>query len=310
MDTHNTSAWFPQSKMYMAYVRNWVPRDKGFRVPPEVDAPPSEYNLWYIPSRDRVRAIALSTSNDYLNWSRQRWLIYDEDTPLEHLYTNAVTYYFRAPHMYLAFPMRFLPDRVALEGWVGSAKARGKGLDDVLFMSSRDGLHWDRRFREAFLRPGLDKRNWTNHGNLTVAPAVIRTGPVEVSLYYVSHYQWDDVHIRRCTLRLDGFVSVHGGGDGGQFLTKPLIFSGKELVINYSTSAAGSVAVEIQDASGKPLPGFTLVDCPEIFGDETERVVAWEDGSDVSALAGQPVRLRFVLKDADLYSIRFRGTAG
>ena len=87
---------------------------------------------------------------------------------------------------------------------------------------------------------------------------------------------------------------------------KALVFQGKELVINFSTSAAGSVRVEIQDADGKPIKGLTLEDCPEIFGDSLERTVKWESRSDVSALAGEPVRLRFVLKDVDLYSIRFR----
>jgi hypothetical protein len=90
--------------------------------------------------------------------------------------------------------------------------------------------------------------------------------------------------------------------------TKPLRFTGRELVVNYSTSAAGSLRVEIQDAAGNALPGHALADCPEIIGDELERVVRWKSGPDVSALAGQPVRLRFALKDADLYSFRF--TAG
>ena len=64
--------------------------------------------------------------------------------------------------------------------------------------------------------------------------------------------------------------------------------------------------VELQAQSGRPIPGFTLADCPEIYGDQLEWVVAWKGGADVSRLAGTTVRLRFVLKDADLYSIRFR----
>jgi len=76
--------------------------------------------------------------------------------------------------------------------------------------------------------------------------------------------------------------------------------------MNFSTSVAGGIRVEIQDAEGKPIPGFTLADCPEIFGDALQRAVAWKSGPDVSRLAGRPVRLRFVMKDADLYSFRFR----
>jgi len=64
--------------------------------------------------------------------------------------------------------------------------------------------------------------------------------------------------------------------------------------------------VEIQSLDGQPLPGFALADCPEIYGDEIERSVAWKGGKDLGGLAGKPVRLRFAMKDADLFSIRFR----
>ena len=109
----------------------------------------------------------------------------------------------------------------------------------------------------------------------------------------------------RYTLRPDGFVSVHADAAGGEFVTRPLTFTGKTLEINYSTSAAGTVRVEIQDAAGKPIPGFALADCPDIFGDRLEQIVEWKQGSDLGKLTGQPVRLRFVLSDADLYAIRF-----
>ena len=77
------------------------------------------------------------------------------------------------------------------------------------------------------------------------------------------------------------------------------------MTINFSTSAAGSIGVEIQEANGKPVPGFALQDCPEIFGDEIERTVVWKKNAAISKLAGKAVRLRFVLKDADLYSFCF-----
>jgi hypothetical protein len=93
---------------------------------------------------------------------------------------------------------------------------------------------------------------------------------------------------------------------GGEFVTKPIVFKGSELEINYSTSAAGSIHVEIQDAKGNSIAGRALADCHEVFGDEIERTVAWKDGTSVKHLAGTPVRLRFVLKDADLFSFRFR----
>jgi hypothetical protein len=108
-------------------------------------------------------------------------------------------------------------------------------------------------------------------------------------------------------LRVDGFVSLHADFPGGEVTTHPLTFTGNELTLNYATSAAGSVRVEIQDENGQPIPGYALDDCPDIYGDEIEGVVRWQGGSSVGSLQGRPVRLRFVLADADVYALQFRG---
>ena len=76
-------------------------------------------------------------------------------------------------------------------------------------------------------------------------------------------------------------------------------------MINYSTSGAGSVRVEIQDRQGTPLPGYTLDDAAGHVGDTIQQVVRWKSGSDVSRFQDQPIRLRMVMHDADLYSFRF-----
>jgi len=111
--------------------------------------------------------------------------------------------------------------------------------------------------------------------------------------------------MRRYRLRLDGFVSVHAGGEEAEMVTKPLVFGGKALELNLATSAAGSVRVEIQAEDGAPVPGFALEDCPPILGDSVDQIVSWEGGTDLSHLAGKPVRLRFALVDVDLYAMRF-----
>lgn len=64
--------------------------------------------------------------------------------------------------------------------------------------------------------------------------------------------------------------------------------------------------MELQDRSGQPIPGFTLDDYQPIYGDHIARVVSWKAGSDVSALAGKPIRIRIEMSDADLYFLRFR----
>ena len=100
-------------------------------------------------------------------------------------------------------------------------------------------------------------------------------------------------------------MSVQAPLAGGEMTTRLIRFNGSRLILNYSTSAAGSIRVEIRDEAGKPIPGYALDDCRELFGDSVEQVVGWTRTRDLSALSGRAVRLRIVLKDADLYSIRF-----
>jgi hypothetical protein len=104
---------------------------------------------------------------------------------------------------------------------------------------------------------------------------------------------------------MDGFASVQAPMSGGELLTKPLRFHGSRLALNFATSAAGSIRVEIQDLAGVPVPGFALDECPQIFGDTIDRAISWGNRRDVSTLAGKPVRLRFELKDANVYAFRF-----
>jgi hypothetical protein len=203
--------------------------------------------------------------------------------PGEHLYTTSTHPYWRAPHIYVATPTRFLPKR-------GSST-------DILFMSTRDGVNFNRPINDAFIRPGLNPENWGNRANYT-AYQIVPTSDTEMSIYVSGR--------RRYTLRIDGFISVNAPQQGGELITKPLTFAGSKLMINYSTSAGGQIKVEIQDAPGKPIDDYSLDQADPIIGDRIEQVVLWKGRSDVSRLAGETVRLRFVMEDADLYSIRFQ----
>ena len=238
--------------------------------------------------------------------------------PPEHLYEHQTVPYFRAPHIYVAFPPRFMKDQRVLEldtatklGFVPDLTIpwgpnwRINDSSDAAFMTSRGGTLYDRTFMGAFVRPGPGAKNWTTRTNYPLQ-GVVPTGPDEMSIYVVRHYADPSWHIQRMTLRLDGFASLNAPYEGGQLVTKPLKFEGSQLEINYSTSAAGELKVEIQDEKGQPLEGFSLKDCPEITGDEISRIVSWQGGDNVESLAGRTVRLRFVMKDADLYSLRFR----
>jgi hypothetical protein len=271
------------------------------------------------------RAIRTATSKDFLNWSAQADLHY-VDSPPEHLYTNQIKPYFRAPHLLIGFPTRYidrgwsdsiraLPEREQRAWRAGETERYGTALTEGLLMVSRDGVTF-KRWNEAFLRPGIEREGTWNYGHQYIAWHVVETkslltggAPNELSLYATESY-WTDTSsaLRRYTLRKDGFVSVQAPMSGGELITRLLIFAGSKLVLNFSTSAAGRLRVEIQDGTGKPIPSFTLEDCPDLFGDSLERAVTWKNGGDLSALKGNPVRLRLVMEDADLYALQFKET--
>ncbi len=283
-----------------------------------------QYVLYFRTVVDGLRSISRATSPDLKDWSEPVPLEYPGSPP-QQMYTNQIAPYRRAPHILFGFPTRYVARNMTeqlrslepreLRGELAAAYARvGSDLTDGLFMSSRDGVRF-RRWDEAFLRPGPEADaagsrwmygdNYQNYG-LFETHSEVGGRPNELSMLFSEGYWREgESRLRRYTMRLDGFVSIRAPYAGGEILTRPFTFSGKRLSINYSTSAAGSVRVELQSADGEPLPGFELEECPEIIGDRVEHTVRWEAGADVGALAGKPVRIRFVLRDADLYSFRF-----
>lgn len=267
------------------------------------------------------RAIRTATSQDFLHWEQQADLAY-VDSPSEQLYTNQIKPYHRAPQILIGFPTRYvdrgwsdsmkaLPEREHREWRAGASERYGTALTEGLIMASRDGVKFN-RWSEAFLRPGIERRGAWHYGQQYIAWHLVETrssmegAPDELSLYASENY-WtgNSSELRRYVLRLDGFVSVNAPMSGGELITKPITFTGRNLTLNFSTSAAGSIQVEIQDAEGKAMPGFSLADCQAVFGDSIDRTVTWNSGEYVSALAGRPVRLRFLIRDGDLFSLKF-----
>ncbi|MCC7085877.1 MAG: hypothetical protein IT427_12820, partial [Pirellulales bacterium] len=207
--------------------------------------------------RNGLRDTVMHSSMDFLHWSEPVFLGYT-GAPPEGLYTNQITPYFRAPHILMGFPKRFVQGRK-----VPNLSNYDDGISDGVYMTSRDGIHFH-RWSEAFLRPGLQKERWVNRNNYISNGIVVTKSdesgtPDELSIYSTEGYFSADnsCRLRRHTLRMDGFVSIQAPLAGGEFITKPITFDGKKLVMNYSTSAAGSVSVELQTADGKPLEGFT-----------------------------------------------------
>jgi len=302
-DSHNTCFWDAERNRYVMYMRYFSEGEfKG------------------------LRSIGVSYSNDFAEWSEPVGLTYP-DSPPQQMYTNQIAPYFRAPQILMGFPTRYVArplndhgkrlDPVPLRDRLTKSHQRvGTDLTDGLFMTSRDGQSF-KRWDEAFLRPGAQAEGHWIYGDNYQTYGLWETStptagaPHEISMHFTEHAWLDEDHqARRYTIRLDGFVSLHAPFAGGELITKPLIFTGQRLSLNYATSAAGAVRIEIQDATGKPLPGHTLEDCLAHYGDSVDQTVAWKKGTDVSTLAGQTVRLRFVGKDSDVFSFQFKMADG
>ena len=301
-DSQNLAFWDPILGKYRAY---WRAFSEGTIT--EKDWKPGGF-----------RIIRTATSDDLVEWNPHSDLLYD-DSPAEHLYTNQVKPYHRAPHLLIGFPTRYvergasdqmadLPDPVERELRASSTPRYGYAITEGLLMASRDGVHF-KRWNEAFLRPGIERPGTWHYGQQYIGWHAVETAsdlpgaPNELSLYATeSYWHGKGSALRRFTLRLDGFVSAHGDWKGGELITKPIVLEGKQLSLNFSTSAAGSVRVEIQNPDDTAIPGFSLDDCPDHFGDSVDKTVRWKSGAGISSISGKPVKLRFVLKDADLYS--------
>jgi hypothetical protein len=287
--------WSEAEQRYVAYLRVWLS---------DGAEPAAGFG-------GNIRWVGRTASDDFVNWTPVDFMTYG-DTPVEQIYTNQTHPYFRAPHISIALAARFMALRQAVSDEEAKTLARIHGrpdmvrqCSDAVLMTTRGGTVYDRTFMEAFVRPDIGPENWTSRNNYA-ARGIVPTGPNEISFYVVREYGMPNAHLRRYSLPTDRFASVNAPYSGGEFVTKPLRFRGATLTLNFSTSAAGGIRVEIQDEQGNPIPGFTLNDAKEMIGNAIERPVSWKAGSDVSSLVGQVVRLRFVMKDADLYALRFR----
>lgn len=243
-----------------------------------------------------------------------------EDDPHSDIYYNAATIYPWAADAHLMFTAQFRhfsPDRHPFIRPRVPGQWEDYGMLEVQLAVSRDGAHWARPSREPYFPTGLADE-W-DRWYAVMGPGIVRRGNYLYQYYYSTGRLHDSVVLRPeyddsakqlggvgiVRQRLDGFVSADADHRGGYLRTPPLIFRGKCLRLNIDTGSMGTAFVEIQDADDQPIPGFSASDCEEIAGNFIDQRVYWKGRSDVSALAGKPVRLRIDLKRAKLYAFQF-----
>ena len=301
-DSQNVSFWSAKEQQYVLYYRTF---SEG--------------------AYKGTRLVNRAVSKDYIHWTDEGTLAFPEgEGPRAEaqFYVNQIKPYERAPQLYIGFPARYvdngltastplLPEWDLREKRMSVSPRYGTAITDSVYITSRDGKNF-RQSNDVFLQPGLRTRHNWSYGDNYIAWHVVETdstrddAPRELSLYATeSYFTGRDSRLRRYTLRLDGFGSVHAKLQQGELLTKPLIFSGKELSINVATSAAGQVKVALCNADGTPIPGFALEDCDPIYGDAIDRRVSWKGSAGVESLAGKTVVLRMTLREADIYSMKF-----
>lgn len=255
------------------------------------DSETEQYREYHRSFQNGVRSIMTSTSEDFVNWTDPVPLKYG-DAPQEHLYTNAVLPYFRAPQIYLGFPTRYLPQE-------------GQRVEPTL-MASHDGVHFKRWLDALIPEDAPEDRDGNRSNYMTWGVVQLPDNEHELSVYATeAYYTGPDSRLRRFTWRTDGFVSLRGGTEGGALTTPPVIPSGEELILNFVAQAPGTVRVELQTADGDPIPGFALADCPPLQGDSLDQPVRWKNRS-LADLDQQPIRVCIHVRCADVYAFRFR----
>lgn len=300
-DSLNVIFWDKISQKYRCYFRNFHPAPEG--------TPAS-------PTGNDIRDIRYMESDDFENWSEPVMLRYGdaEDSPL---YTNNVQPYYRAPHIFIGIPTRYV-ERIewddSFEELCGKEKRLERMKDcqryglvvtDALFMTSRNGVDF-KKYDEAWMPPYEENgRNWT-YADCYFAYGMIETpsenegADPEISLYLtgINHWMGIPAELVRYTIRRDGFVSLHAGAKEKVVLTKEFTYDGDSLHVNFATSAKGYMSFTLIDADGNRH------ESAKHFGNSTCRRIKIGENA-IGLNSGKPVRLEIRMREADLYSIRF-----
>ncbi len=249
------------------------------------------------------RVTGRSESPDMIHWSEvQTIMIPDErDTPGTEFYAFPAFVY---EGIYIGVP------------WIFETT---ESIHFPQLAFSRDGINYQRPFRQPLTNLGDhgDFDETTHYGK----PPFFHDG--KIWMFY-SGGNWrgpeplDEVGERAnfsiglATLPEDGFVSLSAGKLlPGKVLTRVLSFEGKHLYVNLIVAkhnwGAGPVRlkVEILDSAHTPIPGFTLDEADNLASSGKHRV-SWNGKSDLSSLAGKPVQLRFMVRNAKLNSFQFK----
>ena len=299
-DSHCCPFWDPRRQRYAAYLRYGPPN---------------------------TRALSLTESEDFVHWSPKITLMrqgeYNMDRP-----RNTKLYQMEAmPYagVYLGFISTYHGETIQpipkeKEAWADKV--------DVQLAFSRNGRTWLRVGGNGAMSPDEHKQDldwkkvseeatfipWGRHGQdwdwgalyPLQAPVVLDDG---IRIYYAGHTgrHWASYHgdttksgIGLATLRLDGFVSIDAE-DEGAMTTRLLVFIGDTLEVN-ADAAGGEIRVAVLDEESKVIEGFSRQECTPLTTDSCRHLLQWQGQPNCRLIQARPIRLRFHLAKARLYS--------
>jgi len=265
--------------------------------------------------RQRVRYVRLAESPDGAQWGQPVELMKSDDAdgaPDSQLHQLSVTRY---GNIYVGLLTLFRISRLELGGESHGEKGLRleHGTTDTQLITSRDGVHWNRvAGRQTFLPLGAPGQ-WDSGWIVTASELV--AGDNEVRIYYGGSPGrfGGKTEIGVATFPLDRFAAMKPARLNAEAILelKPYWYRGDDLVLNASADKGGEIRVEVLDFDGNVIDGFEKSAFVPIRNDSLQYALRWrKDGQErrlPEVAKGAPVRLRFYLKNAEIYSLRFAG---
>lgn len=324
-DSQNRAFWSKEHHKYFSYYRGEHEPGENITI---IDKSYTDRtaNALYDPERFLLREPGAGThtfmrdvrvieSEDFVNWSKQQKI---NTTGADfQLYNNVVFPYPRAPHIIIGLPLRYVERKAWTKNYdelcgredrLGRMKfmARlGLAVSDCLFMSTRDGYNFT-KYDEALIAPPPENPEAFVYGDGTASPVLIEVpsdipgaDPEYMILVRESFRTARGYNkLVKYTIRLDGFTSLHAGGETTQAMTKPFIYNGESLYANIATSARGAAYFTLKCGEEE------YTSC-EMFGNSVNKRIRFEEDDVVKRFSGKPVTLSMKLYDCDIYSIKF-----
>jgi len=288
-DTHNQLLWDEDAKVYRLFTRTdyqgrlraeMEVRGNRVMTNPDVKKNPTDWKLgrnWYFnrkPKEYRRRQV----------YSMTDWI-------------------YQGVHFGLITLYEFPQDMS--EGGLDLKKRHERDVLNFYIATSRDAENWDFQWVDA-VRPLVPRGPDGSFDNdMIIPPANIITYRDRHWIYYGGSNERHGAPKREygiggATLRLDGMISLTAKERPGTVTTKPFKLAGDKLQVNVR---GDEFLVEVLDQQGEPIPGFSANEATKYeHTDDLRLTPTWKKR--LATLTGRIIRLRFHLKNANLYSFQ------